>query len=77
VRRTYPSTLNVDGESDGGTNGRLLLPSSTPFAHQLNILEAQLALAVELRRNVSLHSVKASTQTRELFDRMEATHGAA
>jgi hypothetical protein len=55
----------------------VLSPFSTPFAHQLAILEAQLALAVELRRNVSLHSVKASAQTRSLFDRMATTHGAA
>ncbi|KAH9964264.1 hypothetical protein BC827DRAFT_1266051 [Russula dissimulans] len=60
-------------------NGRTLSlsPFSVPFAHQLAILEAQLALAVELRRNVSLHSVKAPSQTRALFDRMAATHGAA
>jgi len=69
--------------SDGGNNndanggGRTLSPFSTPFAHQLAILEAQLALAVELRRNVSLHSVKAPAQTRTLFDHMAATHGAA
>jgi Tat protein secretion system quality control protein TatD with DNase activity len=67
-------TLNVD---DGGTDGHTFSPFSTPFAHQLAILEAQLALAVEFRRNVSLHSVKASAQTRELFDRMAAAHGAA
>lgn len=64
-------------ESDGGNNGQTLSPFSTPFAHQLAILEAQLSLAVELRRNVSLHSVKAPAQTRALFDRMAATHGAA
>jgi Tat protein secretion system quality control protein TatD with DNase activity len=65
--------------SDGGSNnngGRTLSPFSTPFAHQLAVLEAQLALAVELRRNVSLHSVKAPAQTRALFDKMAATHGA-
>jgi Tat protein secretion system quality control protein TatD with DNase activity len=70
-------TLNGDDASDGEANGHTLSPFSTPFAHQLAILEAQLALAVELRRNVSLHSVKASAQTRELFDRMAAAHGAA
>jgi Tat protein secretion system quality control protein TatD with DNase activity len=65
--------------SEGGDNGghRTLSPFSTPFAHQLTILEAQLALAVELRRNVSLHSVKSSGQTRALFDNMAAKHGAA
>jgi Tat protein secretion system quality control protein TatD with DNase activity len=73
-----PWAGTVDAASSvGGTNGRTLSPFSTPFAHQLAILEAQLALAVELRRNVSLHSVKASAQTREMFDKMAATHGAA
>ena len=73
-----PWAGTVDAASSvGGTNGRTLSPFSTPFAHQLAILEAQLALAVELRRNVSLHSVKASAQTRELFDKMAAMHGAA
>jgi Tat protein secretion system quality control protein TatD with DNase activity len=66
-----------DNVPDGRTNGPKLSPFSTPFTHQLAILEAQLTLAVELRRNVSLHSVKASAQTRELFDRMAAAHGAA
>lgn len=67
----------VDASSDEGDNGPTLSPFSVLFAHQLAILEAQLALAVELRRNVSLHSVKAPSQTRALFDRMAATHGAA
>ncbi|KAI0294927.1 TatD DNase family Scn1 [Russula brevipes] len=68
----------ADALSDEENNGhKVLSPFSTPFAHQLAILEAQLALAVELRRNVSLHSVKASAQTRSLFDRMASTHGAA
>jgi Tat protein secretion system quality control protein TatD with DNase activity len=63
--------------SNGGNHARALSPFSTPFAHQLAILEAQLALAVEMRHNVSLHSVKAPAQTLALFDRMAATHGAA
>ena len=66
-----------DNDNGGGSSGHTLSPFSTPFAHQLAILEAQLALAVELRRNVSLHTVKASAQTRALFDQMAATHGAA
>lgn len=65
-------------DDDGGGGGhRALSPFSTPFAHQLAILEAQLALAVELRRNVSLHSVKSSAQTCTLFDNMAAKYGAA
>jgi Tat protein secretion system quality control protein TatD with DNase activity len=67
-----------EGANDDDNGGhRTLSPFSTPFAHQLAILEAQLALAVELRRNVSLHSVKSSAQTRALFDNMAAKHGAA
>ena len=65
----------LEGDDNGGH--RTLSPFSTPFAHQLTILEAQLALAVELRRNVSLHSVKSSAQTRALFDNMAAKYGAA
>ncbi|KAI0308270.1 hypothetical protein B0F90DRAFT_148312 [Multifurca ochricompacta] len=68
----------TDADASGvGNNGRVLSPFSTPFGHQLAILEAQLALAIELRRNVSLHSVKAPAQTLALFDRMATTHGAA
>jgi Tat protein secretion system quality control protein TatD with DNase activity len=65
----------ANDDDDGGH--RALSPFSTPFAHQLAILEAQLALAVELRRNVSLHSVKSSAQTCTLFDNMAAKYGAA
>ncbi|OBZ79886.1 Cut9-interacting protein scn1 [Grifola frondosa] len=37
---------------------RALSPFTIPLAHQLAVLEAQLALAAELGRNVSMHSVK-------------------
>jgi Tat protein secretion system quality control protein TatD with DNase activity len=66
-----------DDNDNGGGGHRTLSPFSTPFAHQLAILEAQLALAVELRRNVSLHSVKSPSQTSALFDNMAAKYGAA
>ena len=65
----------ANDDDDGGH--RALSPFSTPFAHQLAILEAQLALAVELRRNVSLHSVKSPAQTCTLFDNMATKYGAA
>ncbi|KAI9448844.1 TatD DNase family Scn1 [Russula earlei] len=74
ARIPFPAPADA---ADGGNITPALSPFSVPFAHQLAILEAQLALAVELRRNVSLHSVKAPSQTRALFDRMAATHGAA
>ena len=49
---------------------RVLSPFYVPFEHQLKILEAQLELAVELRRNVSVHTVKAHDATLQLLERM-------
>ena len=34
---------------------RKLSPFTIPFDHQLAILEAQMSIAVEMRRNISLH----------------------
>jgi Tat protein secretion system quality control protein TatD with DNase activity len=50
---------------------RQLTPFVIPLHHQLVILEAQLDLAVELGRNVSLHSVKSQLYTIELLQRMQ------
>lgn len=52
-----------------------LTPFTVPFEHQLAILEAQLDLAAELGRNVSMHSVKSQMATVELLDRMAVKHG--
>lgn len=52
-----------------------LTPFSIPIAHQLAVLEAQLAIAVELGRAVSMHSVKAQAATKELIERMRARYG--
>ena len=54
---------------------REMSPFTIPLAHQLPILEAQLELAVELRRNVSVHSVQSQQATVELLGRMKARHG--
>lgn len=54
---------------------RQLTSFTIPIDHQLAILEAQLELAVELGRNVSLHSVKAQQATLQLIDRLSAEHG--
>lgn len=51
---------------------RKLSPFTTPIEHQVAILEAQLDLAVELRRHVSLHSVNANQATVGLL--MKAKH---
>ncbi|KAG1754965.1 uncharacterized protein EDB91DRAFT_1325933 [Suillus paluster] len=52
-----------------------LTPFTIPLEHQLAILEAQLDLATELGRNVSMHSVKSQQATVELLDRMTERHG--
>ncbi|KAI8981135.1 hypothetical protein BD414DRAFT_549232 [Trametes punicea] len=73
--------VSREGSSDEGHGEgdppRELSPFTIPLEHQLAILEAQLALAVELGRNVSLHSVKCQQATGELLDRMKARHGPA
>ncbi|KAG9095879.1 hypothetical protein FS749_009550 [Ceratobasidium sp. UAMH 11750] len=66
-RVRYPQT-----EGDG----MKLSPFTVPQAHQLAILEAQMGVAVELGRNVSLHSVKASGATVELLKKMRSRYGA-
>ncbi|RDB29053.1 Cut9-interacting protein scn1 [Hypsizygus marmoreus] len=53
---------------------RELTPFTVPFDHQLAILEAQLELAVELGRNVSIHSVKSQLATAELLAKMQIKH---
>ena len=52
-----------------------LSPFKTPIQHQLVILEAQLNLAVELRRNVSFHSVDAQSITVDVMKRMKEKYG--
>ncbi|TBU49974.1 TatD DNase family Scn1 [Dichomitus squalens] len=61
-----------DEDADGP---RSLSPFTIPLEHQLGVLEAQLGLAVELGRNVSLHSVKCQAATGEVLDRMYRKHG--
>jgi Tat protein secretion system quality control protein TatD with DNase activity len=59
---------------DPSARPRQLTPFRIPFEHQLAVLEAQLDLAVELRRNVSLHSVNCQKHTIQLFERMAQRH---
>ncbi|KAI5997974.1 hypothetical protein EDD15DRAFT_277857 [Pisolithus albus] len=54
-----------------------LTPFTVPLEHQLVILEAQMKLAVELGRNISLHSVKAHQATLDLLNRMQKKHKAS
>lgn len=64
-----------DSSADPITSRRELSPFITPLTHQLSILEAQLSLAIQLQRNVSVHSVKAPQPTRDFLDRMAKNHG--
>ncbi|KIJ54332.1 hypothetical protein M422DRAFT_201444 [Sphaerobolus stellatus SS14] len=52
-----------------------LSPFTVPLEYQIKILEAQLDIAVRMKRNVSLHSVKAQQATLELFDRLAKKYG--
>lgn len=54
---------------------RVLTRFTIPFEHQLKICETQLELAVELKRNVSMHCVKAHEPTMRLFERMATKFG--
>ncbi|KAH7910444.1 hypothetical protein BJ138DRAFT_1152894 [Hygrophoropsis aurantiaca] len=49
---------------------RELSPFAVPIQHQLTVLEAQIDLAIELERNISMHSVKAQKATVDLFERI-------
>ncbi|KIY73576.1 TatD DNase family Scn1, partial [Cylindrobasidium torrendii FP15055 ss-10] len=60
---------------DYDASPRKLSPFVVPLDHQLAILEAQIDLAVELKRNISLHSVKAPLPTKELLDSMQKKYG--
>ena len=54
---------------------RHLTTFTIPLAHQMAILEAQIEVAVELGRNISVHSVKSQQATLELLGRMKKKFG--
>ncbi|EIW86967.1 Metallo-dependent hydrolase [Coniophora puteana RWD-64-598 SS2] len=54
---------------------REMTPFKIPFDHQLAILRAQLDIAIELGRNVSMHSVQATKATVDLLDSLAEKHG--
>lgn len=55
--------------------GPRLSPFHVPLEHQLAILEAQVGLAIEQRRNISMHSVKAQQASSDLLKRLAERHG--
>ncbi|TFK56857.1 hypothetical protein OE88DRAFT_1650340 [Heliocybe sulcata] len=59
---------------DSNATPRMLSPFTLPIEHQKAILTAQLEVAVELRRNVSLHDVKAHQATSDLLRNMSERH---
>ena len=60
---------------DHSAERRELTPFTIPFEHQMAIVEAQIGLAVELRRNISFHSEKSRKFTVGLLNRMRKVHG--
>ncbi|KAF9074909.1 TatD DNase family Scn1 [Rhodocollybia butyracea] len=60
---------------DFSASPRRLSPFTVPIQHQISILQAQVDLAVELGRNVSLHSVKANQATTEFLAQTKVKHG--
>lgn len=56
-------------------SSRELTPFTIPLKHQLAILEAQMDIAVELERNISIHNVKSHQATLDLLDRMHKKYG--
>ncbi|THV07458.1 Metallo-dependent hydrolase [Dendrothele bispora CBS 962.96] len=54
---------------------RKLTPFTVPVEHQLKILQAQIDLAIEFSRNISLHSVKAHQHTMDLLQRLNSGYG--
>ncbi|KAF8808130.1 TatD DNase family Scn1 [Phlegmacium glaucopus] len=54
---------------------RHLTAFTIPLAHQVAILEAQMEVAVELGKNISLHSVKSQQATLDSLGRMKKKFG--
>jgi Tat protein secretion system quality control protein TatD with DNase activity len=67
--RAFRIPLQPYGSEGPGAKKQLSL-FGVPLEHQLAILEAQIGIAVELGRNVSLHSVKSPSITVDLLKRM-------
>ncbi|PCH34204.1 Metallo-dependent hydrolase [Wolfiporia cocos MD-104 SS10] len=76
-RPAEPPYASHEHDGDGSGGGRALSPFTTPLAHQVAVLQAQLALAVELRRNVSMHSVRAQQATIEVLAQAKTRFGQA
>lgn len=64
---------NAATVSEEGNSRRYNLSTlSTHISHQLVVLEAQIDLAIRLRRNISFHSVRSTKETLELLSRLKS-----
>jgi Tat protein secretion system quality control protein TatD with DNase activity len=59
-----------DTEADADDPKRRLSPFHVPLGHQLAILEAQIDIAIEHKRGISMHSVKAQQASVDLLKRL-------
>ena len=60
---------------DYSASPRVLTPFHIPLEHQIEILEAQISMALEMGRNVSLHSVRSQLATVEVLDKLRKSLG--
>lgn len=65
----------LDQGASSSSNNRKLTTIRTPIAHQLAVFEAQLDVAVELRRNVSVHAVQAQGELEAVLKRLDEKWG--
>ncbi|KAH9818396.1 TatD family [Melampsora americana] len=54
-----------------------LIKSKVKVEHQIKVLEAQLDLAISLRKPISLHGVKAIEEMIQVFNRLKERHSAS
>lgn len=68
-------SFRIPEPGTAGTPHRTLTAWQTPLAHQLAVLEAQIRLACEYGRSVSMHSVRAAGATTDLLQRIHTNPG--
>lgn len=64
-----------ENDTKDSTRSPRLSPFHVPLEHQLAILEAQIGLAIEFKRNISMHSVKAQQASMDLLKRLVKQYG--